>query len=110
MTFGGTGLGSASTGLTDVARGMCIRIGTDLHTIVSVTDDTVPMVIVEPVDTAVSASAYRVVFPILRWSFSGIVKSPFEMNITREAPLSSRFVVTPTRTIALPSIETSLTE
>ena len=109
VTFGGTGLGSQVTDLKDVARGLCFKIGTNLHTIVSISDDTTPVFIVEAPASAVSAASYSVVFPILRWSFTGIVKTPFETSITQDAPLSSRLVVTPTSIIPLPSIQTTLT-
>jgi len=109
VTFAGTGLGSKAVDLGEVARGMCFKIGGSLYTIESISDDTTPVFVVEAPAAAVTADGYEVVYPILRWEFSGIVKTPFSMEITRESPISSRLVVTPTQIIPLPSIQTSLT-
>ena len=109
VTFGGSGNGSVVADLKDVARGMCFKIGNALHTIASISDADTPVFTTEPPASAVSAASYEVVFPILRWAFTGIVKTPFETSITQDAPLSSRFVVTPTSIISLPTIQTSLT-
>ena len=109
VTFGGTGLGSAVADLKDVARGLCFKVGNALHTISSISDADTPVFLVEAPASAVSAANYEVVFPILRWAFTAIVKTPFETSITQDAPLSSRFVVTPTSIIPLPTIQTSLT-
>ena len=109
VTFAGNGNGSKSGDLKEVARGMCFKIDGSLYTIESVSDDTIPVFLVEPPASAVSADAYSVVYPILRWEFSGIVKTPFGAEITREAPISSRFVITPTQIIPLPSIHTTTT-
>jgi len=110
VTFGGTGLGSAATDLGEVARGMCFKLGSDLHTIESVSDDDIPVFVCEPPAEDVSAASYSVVFPIMRFAFTGIVKASFGVDISREAPMSSRFIVTPTTIVKLPSIQTTLTE
>ena len=110
VTFGGNGLGSKALDLKEVARGMCFKIGGELHTITSISDDVTPVFVAESPATAVAAGSYSVVFPILRWEFTGIVKSPFETSVGRESLIASRFVVTPTQIINLPTIQTSLTE
>ena len=111
VTFGGTGNGSKSTDLTDnsVARGLCFKIGSDLHTIESISDDDVPVFIAEAPASAVAAASYKVVYPIVRWAFSGIIKTPFEITVGRESLIASRLVVTPNQIIPLPTIQSSLT-
>lgn len=110
LTFGGTGLGSKAGDPKDAARGMGVKVGSTIYILTSISDDTTPVFTVQAPASAVSAAGYSIVFPILRWEFSAIIKSPFEMNITREAAITSRFVVTPTQVVPLPTIQTSLTD
>lgn len=105
VTFGGTGLGSKATDLNDVVRGLVFKVGGELHVIKSISDDDIPAFVTKAPATAVSAGSYTVVFPILRWEFTGIIKNPFEINVSRDAPITSTLVVTPTRIIELPKAQ-----
>lgn len=106
-TFAG-GLDVAT--MSDVARGHQIAIGTNRYTIEAISDENPNKFYVSPPDSAVSASKFTVVFPILRWLVTGKLSSHGGASIAEDAANSSQFIVQPSGRVPLPTAITAHTE
>ena len=109
VTFSGTGSGKEAEDLTDAARGMAFKIGTALHTIVSISDADTPVFVCEGPAAAVPATTYSVVVPRLRWAFTGSIKQMAGAEVGQDSAVSSQLIITPTSQPALPTVEAAAT-
>lgn len=106
-TFAG-GLDVAS--MSDVARGHQIVTGTDRHTITKISNESPSKFYVEPPASAVNATKFRVVFPILQWLVTGKLSSSGGASIAEDAANSSQFIVQPSGRVQLPTAVNAHTE
>ena len=97
--------------LTDqtVQRGMVLKVGGKLYTIVSVDGAAggkmyvIPVIPVDPV-AAIAAAVYSILIPALLWEFSGGVKQTGGSEGGVDSAIGSTLVVTPTSRIPLPTV------
>lgn len=88
----------------EVARGHCIKIGTNLYVIQSISDADTPVVTVGPSpNSAVSAANFSIVFPILRWQISGQISQMPGGSVGTDTLITGSFGIQPSRRVALPT-------
>lgn len=87
------------------ARGHCIKIGSALHTIVSISDDEadadVDIEIVKPASAISDATGWTIVQPILRWIVTGGIAQMGGATVARDAAVSSELVIQPRSRVPL---------
>ena len=85
-----------------VARGHTILAGGTLYTIQKIDEDDV--VSVSPPASAVTATTFEVILPVIRWVVGGKLSSSGGASITEDAATSSQFIVQPTVRVAQPTL------
>jgi len=109
VTFSGTESGSKAEDLDTVARGHVFKIGSNLYTIRSISDDATPKFVCEAPAANVVAATYSVLQPILQWRITGGIATSGGATLAQDAAVTSQLIIQPRSRVPLAQMVTEHT-